>query len=46
MWYLDFLSIVRNVTENNSGVGFSLILMIFVILFLVIYIIFENKTDK
>lgn len=46
MWYLDILSIVRNIKDNNSSMGFVLILKIFAILFLIIYIFFENKTNK
>lgn len=46
MWQFNLLSIVREVVNNDKNVGLIIIFMVFIILFLVIYILSKNKTDK
>ncbi len=46
MWQFNLLSIVREVVNNDKNVGLIIIFMMFIILFLVIYILSKNKTDK
>lgn len=46
MWQFNLLSIVREAINNDKNMGLTIIFMIFIILFLVIYIISKNKTDK
>ena len=46
MWQFNLLSIVREAVNNDKNMGLIIIFMVFIILFLVIYIISKNKTDK
>lgn len=46
MWQFNLLSIVREAVNNDKNMGLIIIFMMFIILFLVIYILSKNKTDK
>ena len=43
MWQSNILTIVREVSDNESINGFVIIFMLFIIVFLVIYILNKNK---
>lgn len=46
MWRFNLLSIVREAVNNDKNMGLIIIFMVFIILFLIIYIINKNKTNK
>lgn len=46
MWQFNLLSIVREAVNNDKNMGLIIIFMVFIILFLIIYIINKNKTNK